>query len=238
MVGEGGDSTASPRRRLSMMGRHPGCVVLALLFVLLLPLGVAAQPLSTADLADTWRVTYLAVPTGPFTASALRAYKGDVTFDASGVASGTLITDEFSRRRAHVHGHRQPRAVRPGRRHRDPHAHGLRRALAGGRGSAHARQPAHDRRRRHAATGRGPPIPASSRSCGSPIRPSPGSTTWPRHGTTTRSRRATRLEGGDAELDRRARSTSTSDGCTVATLFFADGTIRAQRNPNDPTSFG
>jgi hypothetical protein len=28
------------------------------------------------------------------------------------------------------------------------------------------------------------------------------------------------------------------DGCTVATLFFADGTIRAQPNPNDPTSFG
>jgi len=79
-----------------MMGRHPGCVVLALLFVLLLPLGAAAQPLSTADLADTWRVTYLAVPTGPFTASALHTYKGDVAFDASGVASGTLITDEFS----------------------------------------------------------------------------------------------------------------------------------------------
>jgi hypothetical protein len=79
-----------------MMGRHPGRVVLALLFVLLLPLGAAAQPLATADLADTWRVTYLAVPTGPFTASALHTYKGDVTFDASGVASGTLITDEFS----------------------------------------------------------------------------------------------------------------------------------------------
>ena len=67
-----------------------------MLFLLLLPLGAAAQPLSTADLADQWRVTYLAVPTGPFTASALRAYKGDVTFDASGVASGTLIADEFS----------------------------------------------------------------------------------------------------------------------------------------------
>jgi hypothetical protein len=79
-----------------MIGRHPGCVVLALLFLLLLPLGVAAQPLSTADLADEWRVTYVAVPTGPFTASAIRAYKGGVTFDAAGVASGTVIADEFT----------------------------------------------------------------------------------------------------------------------------------------------
>src|SRR5262245_119286 len=77
-------------------GRYPGCVLLALLFLLLLPLGVAAQPLSTADLADAWRLHYVAVPTGQFTASALRAYKGDVTFDTAGVASGTLIADEFS----------------------------------------------------------------------------------------------------------------------------------------------
>ena len=79
-----------------MMGRHPGCVVLALLFLLLLPLGAAAQPLSTADLADAWRVTYVAVPTGPFTASGIRAYKGDVAFDAAGVASGMVIADEFT----------------------------------------------------------------------------------------------------------------------------------------------
>src|SRR5262245_21467207 len=79
------------RAHLSLAG-----VVLALLFTLLLPPGIAAQPLSTADLADTWRITYLAVLTGAFTAPALHTYKGDVTFDASGVASGTLVTDEFS----------------------------------------------------------------------------------------------------------------------------------------------
>src|SRR5262245_3698638 len=94
--GERGDSTASPRRRRSMMGRHPGCVVLALLILLLLPLTAGALPLSTADLSDDWRVTYVAVPTGPFTASAIRAYKGDVAFDAAGVASGTLVADEFT----------------------------------------------------------------------------------------------------------------------------------------------
>src|SRR6185436_3774029 len=84
------------RRHLWLVAAGLDGIVLALVFLLLLPLGAAAQPLSTADLADTWRVTYLAVPTGPFTASALHTYKGNVAFDASGVASGTLVTDEFS----------------------------------------------------------------------------------------------------------------------------------------------
>jgi len=57
------------RRHLWLVAAGLDGIVLALVFLLLLPLGAAAQPLSTADLADTWRVTYLAVPTGPFTAS-------------------------------------------------------------------------------------------------------------------------------------------------------------------------
>lgn len=84
------------RRHLWLVAARLDGIVLALVFLLLLPLGAAAQPLSTADLADTWRVTYLAVPTGPFTASSLRAYKGDVMFDAAGVASGTVVADEFT----------------------------------------------------------------------------------------------------------------------------------------------
>ena len=36
------------------------------------------------------------MPTGGFTASGIRAYKGDVAFDAAGVASGTVIADEFT----------------------------------------------------------------------------------------------------------------------------------------------
>jgi hypothetical protein len=79
-----------------MRRRHLGCTGLALLVVLLPPFVVAAQTLSTPDLADPWQVSYVATPTGAFTGGSIRAYKGTVTFSATGAASGTLVADEFT----------------------------------------------------------------------------------------------------------------------------------------------
>ena len=63
------------------MRRHPGCVVPAVLLVVLLPL---ASPPSAHHRRSRrhWRVTFLAVPTCPFSTTALHTYKGDVTFSA------------------------------------------------------------------------------------------------------------------------------------------------------------
>lgn len=79
-----------------MMRRHFGGIVLAVLVLLLRPPVGDAQPLSTADLADAWQVTYVATPTTAFTGLSLRAYKGVVTFSAAGAASGTIVADEFT----------------------------------------------------------------------------------------------------------------------------------------------
>jgi hypothetical protein len=77
------------------MRRHPGGV-LAVLVVLALVLAGRAQALSTADLADDWRVTFVATPTTLFTGSSLRDYRGDVVITSGGVVSGTLVADEFT----------------------------------------------------------------------------------------------------------------------------------------------
>lgn len=219
-----------------MMGRHPGCVVLALLFVLLLPLGVAAQPLSTADLADTWRVTYLAVPTGPFTASALHTYKGDVAFDASGVASGTLITDEFSAGALTftVTGSLalSAQGVATGTL-----------TLTGTDARSLVVEEARILVNRHTIVGAVTLHRPGATDTGLVTllrltdqtfsRINDLAATWNYHEITP----SNALKAGDASWIQ-GKIDFHQDGCTVATLFFADGTIRAQPNPNDPTSFG
>jgi hypothetical protein len=78
------------------MRRHPGCTIVTLLLALVVPVAVFAQPLSTADLAGEWSVTYVSTPTTAFTAASVRGYQGPVTFTAAGAASGTLIADVFT----------------------------------------------------------------------------------------------------------------------------------------------
>ena len=49
-----------------------------------------AQPISTADLAGDWAMFQLATPPAAFTAPAVRSYRGTLTFDATGVVTGSL----------------------------------------------------------------------------------------------------------------------------------------------------
>ena len=78
------------------MRRHLGGVVPAVLMVVVLVLAGHAEALSTADLADDWRVTFVASPTLTFGTTAVRTYQGDVTFSAVGVASGTLTLGDLA----------------------------------------------------------------------------------------------------------------------------------------------
>jgi hypothetical protein len=211
-------------------------VLLPSLFLLLLPLGVAAQPLSTGDLADTWRVTYLAVPTGAFTASALHTYKGDVTFDASGVASGTLIVDEFSAGELTftVTGSLalSAQGIATGTL-----------TLTGTDTRALVVEEARILVNRHTIVGAVTLHRPGGTDTGLVTllrlteqtfsRINDLAATWNYHEITP----SNALKLGDADWIQ-GKIDFHQDGCTVATLFFADGTIRAQPNPNDPTSFG
>jgi hypothetical protein len=75
------------------MRRHPGCTIITLLLAVLVPLGAAAQPLSTADLAGEWFFSQVTAPTTTFTGPSIRSYRGTVLVDALGAASGTLVDD-------------------------------------------------------------------------------------------------------------------------------------------------
>src|SRR5262245_41191825 len=60
------------RAEASTMRRHPCGVVLGVLVVLVLALAGHAQALSTANLADDWRVTFVSSPTFAFSSTAVR----------------------------------------------------------------------------------------------------------------------------------------------------------------------
>jgi hypothetical protein len=78
------------------MRGHPVCTIVTLLLVLLAPFAASAQPLSTADLAGEWSVTYVSSPTTAFVTASVRGYQGTATFTAAGVATGQLIADVFT----------------------------------------------------------------------------------------------------------------------------------------------
>jgi hypothetical protein len=61
--------------------------VVALLALLLAP-PAQAQTFSAADLEGTWEVFQLATPRGTLTGADVRTYRGQVTFDATGVVTG------------------------------------------------------------------------------------------------------------------------------------------------------
>jgi len=219
-----------------MMGRHSCRAVLALLFLLLLPLGAAAQSLSTADLADTWRVTYFAVPTGSFTASGIQPYKGDVTFDTAGVASGTLVADEFtpSELTFTVTGNLalSAQGVVTGTL-----------TLTGPEGRSLVVEEARILVNRHTIVGAATLNRPGGTDTGLVTllrltdqtfsRTGNLAGTWNYHEITP----SNALNGGDADWTQ-GEIDFHGDGCTVATLFFADGTVRAQPVPGNPTSFG
>ena len=219
------------------MRRHPGGVVLAVLVVIVLALAGRAQALSTADLADDWRVTFVASPTLAFSSTAVRTYEGDVTFSAAGVASGTLTLGDLA-----------PGSVAFT-------VSGSAALSAQGLVTGSLNLSGTDFRslvipearllgNRHTIVGvatlnRGMGVRDTGfitlvRLTGQTFsRTGDLAATWNYHEITP----SNKLKLGDADWIQ-GKIDFHQDGCTVATLFFADGTIRAQPNPNDPTSFG
>jgi hypothetical protein len=53
-----------------------------------------AQSFTTADLAGDWRIFQLATPAGNVSQASIRSYTGQVTFDATGAATGSLTDDQ------------------------------------------------------------------------------------------------------------------------------------------------
>jgi len=218
------------------MRRHPGGVVLVVLVVLVLALAGRAQALSTADLADNWRVTFVASPTFAFSSTGVRTYEGDVTFSAAGVASGTLTLGDLA-----------PGTV-------DFTVSGSAAVSAQGLVTGSLTLTGSDTRslvipearllgNRHTIVGVATLNRGGLRDTGfitlvrltdqTFSRTGNLAATWNYHEITP----SNALKAGDADWTQ-GQIDFHGDGCTVATLFFADGTIRAQPVPGNPTSFG
>ena len=218
------------------MRRHPGGVVLTVLVVLVLALAGHAEALSTADLADDWRVTFVASPTSAFSSTAVRTYQGDVTFSAAGVASGTLTLGDLA-----------PGTVAFT-------VSGSAALSAQGLVTGSLTLTGSDTRslvipearllgNRHTIVGVATLNRGGLRDTGfitlvrltdqTFSRTGDLAATWNYHEITP----SNVLKAGDADWTQ-GKIDFHGDGCTVATLFFADGTIRAQPDPNNPTSFG
>ncbi len=75
------------------MRRHLGFTIVTLLLALVAPVVVAAQPLSTADLAGDWFFSQVTSPATAFTGTGIRSYRGTVAVSPLGAASGTLTDD-------------------------------------------------------------------------------------------------------------------------------------------------
>jgi hypothetical protein len=219
-----------------MMRRHLGCIVVAAVALLLRPLAGDAQPLSTADLADAWQVTYVATPTTPFTGLDLRAYKGTVTFNAAGAASGTIVADEFT-----------PGAL----------AFTVTGSLAlTGQGLVTGTLVLTGLDARSLEVAEARILVNRHTIVGAATLTRPGATDtglitlvrltdqfferqadlvgdWNFHEITPSSN----LNGGDADWTR-GSITFHQNGCSSADLFLSDGTVREQRDPADLTSFG
>jgi len=219
------------------MRRHPGGVVLAVLVVIVLALAGRAQALSTADLADDWRVTFVASPTFAFTSTAVRTYEGDVTFSAAGAASGTLTLGDLAPGTV-MYTVSGSAALS---------AHGLvtgSLTLTGPDARSLVIPEARLLGNRHTIVG----VATLNRGMGMRdtgfitlvrltdqtfSRIGDLAATWNYHETTP----SNALKTGDADWIQ-GKIDFHGDGCTVATLFFSDGSIRAQPVPNNPTSFG
>jgi hypothetical protein len=218
------------------MRRHPGGVVLAVLVVLVLALAGHAEALSTADLADDWRVSFVASPTFAFSSTAVHTYQGDVTFSAAGVASGTLTLD----------------ALAPGTvaftvsGSAALSAQGLvtgSLTLTGSDTRSLVIPEARLLGNRHTIVGVATLNRGGLRDTGfitlvrlteqTFSRTGDLAATWNYHEITP----SNALKAGDADWIQ-GKIDFHGDGCTVATLFFSDGSIRAQPVPSNPTSFG
>jgi hypothetical protein len=71
-----------------------GIAVVVALLALTLASPVHAQTFSSADLEGTWEVFQLATPQGTLTGADVRTYRGEVTFDATGLVTGiSFVTD-------------------------------------------------------------------------------------------------------------------------------------------------
>lgn len=218
------------------MRRHLGGVVPAVLMVVVLVLAGHAEALSTADLADDWRVTFVASPTLAFGTTAVRTYQGDVTFSAAGVASGTLTLGDLA-----------PGTV-------DFTVVGSAALSAQGLVTGSLTLTGPDTRslvipearllgNRHTIVGVATLNRGGVRDTGFITlvrltdqifsRTGDLAATWNYHEITP----SNVLKAGDADWTQ-GKIDFHGDGCTVATLFFADGSIRAQPVPGNPTSFG
>ena len=83
-------TTGERKRSAGTMGI---AIVMALL-ALTLASPAQAQTFSSANLEGTWEVFQLATPKGALTGDQVRTYRGEVTFDATGVVTGVgIITD-------------------------------------------------------------------------------------------------------------------------------------------------
>ena len=219
------------------MRRHPGGVVLAVLVVLVLALAGHAEALSTADLADDWRVSFVASPTFAFSSTAVRTYQGDVTFSAAGVASGTLtlgalapgtvaftvsgsaalsaqglVTGSLTLTGSDTRSLVIPEARLLGNQHTIVGVATLNRGMG------------------LRDTGFITLVRLTDQTFS---RTGDLAATWNYHEITP----SNALKAGDADWIQ-GKIDFHGDGCTVATLFFSDGTIRAQPVPGNPTSFG
>jgi hypothetical protein len=218
------------------MRRYPGGVVLAVLVVLVLALASHAEALSTADLADDWRVTFVASPTFAFGSTAVRTYQGDMTFSAAGVASGTLTLGDLAP--GTVAFTVSGSAALSGQ--------GLvtgSLTLTGPDTRSLVIPEARVLGNRHTIVGVATLNRGGLRDTGfitlvrltdqTFSRTGDLAATWNYYEITP----SNALKAGDADWTQ-GKIDFHGDGCTVATLFFADGTVRAQPVPGNPTSFG
>jgi len=217
-----------------MTRRHLGSTILALLVPLLLPPAALAQTFSTAALADDWLVSYVATPTTGFTGESIRAYKGPLTFSATGVASGTLVADEFTATALtfNVTGSLtlSPQGVATGTL-----------TLTGLDARSLVVREARILVNRHTIVGVATLTRPGATDTGlitlvrltaqTFSRPADLVGDWNYHEVTPSN---LLLNGGDAGWTR-GTITFHPGGCSAADLFLSDGTPRAQRDPTDPT---
>src|SRR5436190_18473282 len=73
-----------------------GIAIVMALLALTLAAPAQAQTFSNANLEGTWEVFQLATPKGVLTGDQIRTYRGEVTFDATGMVVGiNPITDNY-----------------------------------------------------------------------------------------------------------------------------------------------
>jgi hypothetical protein len=231
-----------------MMRRHLGCIVVALLAALLLPALAAAQNSSTfttADLAGRWFLSQVVTPTGTFTGNDIRGYSGNLNFAVTGTlapggdpldnnlvdgetdfdVSGTLtvsaqglLTGTLTLVETFAGGETRTLVVREARLLVNRHTVvGAARVARNGGAAVDTGLFTMVRRTAQAFT-------FEDDLDGN----------WRYHEINP----TNEARGEQADWTRGTITFHADGGCTEADLFFSDGSVRAQRDPADPTSFG